>query len=192
MISDGGKAAQAKGPGAPFDVVRGAFPVADIAGTGGLGDGVTLSGNQGLKAGDEAGRRLLAVILLKLADGRRVENRQRRDVDIRFVGKSEVRTSLGMMPEAPALAVQRLLKRCGLTMRDVAVVKCHNPFAVNDAIFAKLLEYDWSRMNRTGCSLVWGHPQGPTLTRLLIEGLEEAVSLGGGHALGFGLSLIPI
>ena len=41
-------------------------------------------------------------------------------------------------------------------------------------------------MNQTGCSLVWGHPQGPTLTRSLIEGLEEAVVLGGGNVLVFG------
>jgi len=110
----------------------------------------------------------------------------RPEIDIRFVGKTEVRTSPSMMPEAPALAVQKLLKRRGLTMSDMAVVKNHNPFAVNDAIFAKLLEYDWREMNKTGSSLVWGHPQGPTLTRLLIEALEEAVSLGGGNVLLFG------
>ena len=68
----------------------------------------------------------------------------------------------------------------------MAVVKNHNPFAVNDAIFAKLLDYDWSKMNNNGCSLVWGHPQGPTLTRLAIEALEEAVALGGGYVLLFG------
>ena len=28
-------------------------------------------------------------------------------------------------------------------MADMAVVKNHNPFAVNDAIFAKVLDYDW-------------------------------------------------
>jgi acetyl-CoA acetyltransferase len=41
-------------------------------------------------------------------------------------------------------------------------------------------------MNTTGCSLVWGHPQGPTLTRSLIEGLEAAVDRGGGRVLIFG------
>jgi acetyl-CoA acetyltransferase len=90
------------------------------------------------------------------------------------------------MPEAPTIAVQRLLDRTGLTMRDMTVVKNHNPFAVNDAVFAKVLDYDWKAMNKTGCSLVWGHPQGPTLTRSLIEGLEEAVALGGGRVLLFG------
>ncbi len=110
----------------------------------------------------------------------------RPEVEIEFVAKAEVRTSPSLMPEAPALAVRRILSRTGLGMDDLAVVKNHNPFAVNDVIFSKLLEYDWRRMNRTGCSLVSGHPQGPTLTRALIEALEEAVDLGGGYVLIFG------
>jgi acetyl-CoA C-acetyltransferase len=108
------------------------------------------------------------------------------EIEISFVGKAEVRTSPSLMPEAPALAVRRLLDQTGLTMDGIAVVKCHNPFAVSDAIFARLLEHDWRRMNHNGCSLVWGHPQGATLTRTLIEALEEAVDLGGGHVLIFG------
>jgi acetyl-CoA acetyltransferase len=110
----------------------------------------------------------------------------RPEVVIQFVGKAEVRTHPVMMPEAPALAVQKLLAKTGFTMADMAVVKTHNPFAVNDAIFAKVMQYDWAGMNKTGCSLVWGHPQGPTLTRMLIEALEEAVTLGGGLVLLFG------
>ena len=110
----------------------------------------------------------------------------RPEIEIQFIGKTEVRTLPSFMPEAPALAVKKLLDRKGLTMDDMTVVKNHNPFAVNDAIFSKVLNYDWHKMNNTGCSLVWGHPQGPTLTRLVIEGLEEAVSLGGGYVLVFG------
>jgi len=110
----------------------------------------------------------------------------RPEIDIRFVARAEVRTGPSLMPEAPAFAVKRLLERTGLKMTDMAVVKNHNPFAVNDAIFSKVFDYDWRLMNKTGCSLVWGHPQGPTLTRLLIEGLEEAVQLGGGRVLVFG------
>jgi len=110
----------------------------------------------------------------------------RPDIDIRFVGKAEARAEPSLMPEAPALAVQALLLRTALSMNDVAVAKNHNPFAVNDAVFTKLLGYHWRELNRTGCSLVWGHPQGPTLTRTLIEGLEEAVDKGGGYVLVFG------
>ena len=110
----------------------------------------------------------------------------RPDVVIQFVGKAEVRTHPALMPEAPTLAVQKLLAKTGFSMTDLAVVKSHNPFAVNDAIFSKVREYDWGKVNNTGCSLVWGHPQGPTLTRILIEGLEEAVTLGGGLVLLLG------
>jgi acetyl-CoA acyltransferase len=110
----------------------------------------------------------------------------RPEVAIQFVAKVETRAHPALMPEAPTLAVQKLLAKTGFTMADMAVVKCHNPFAINDAIFSRVMEYDWARMNKTGCSLVWGHPQGPTLTRLLIEGLEEAVDLGGGLVLLFG------
>ncbi|MBC8174494.1 MAG: thiolase family protein [Candidatus Marinimicrobia bacterium] len=108
------------------------------------------------------------------------------EIDIKFIGKTEVRTLPSLMPEAPVLAVQKLLKRTSLTMNDMVVVKNHNPFAVNDVIFSKVMDYDWHKMNTTGCSLVWGHPQGPTLTRIVIESLEEAVSLGGGYVLVFG------
>ena len=108
------------------------------------------------------------------------------EIDISFVAKTEVRAHPSLMPEAPGLAVRKLLSRTGLGMADMSVVKSHNPFAVNDVVFARMLDYDWRDMNRTGCSLVWGHPQGPTLTRILIESLEEAVSLGGGYALVFG------
>jgi acetyl-CoA acetyltransferase len=124
--------------------------------------------------------------LLVCSAARARELSSRPEIDIRFVAKAELRTSPSMMPEAPALAVKELLDRTGLSIDDMAVVKNHNPFAVNDAIFAKVHDCDWRRMNNTGCSLVWGHPQGPTLTRSLIEGLEEAVSLGGGYVLIFG------
>jgi acetyl-CoA acetyltransferase len=124
--------------------------------------------------------------LLVTNDEKARELSPRPEIDIRFVAKTEVRTDPSLMPEAPALAVQKLLKKTGLTMADMVVAKNHNPFAVNDVIFANLLEYDWQKMNTTGCPLVWGHPQGPTLTRVLIEALEEAVALGGGYVLVFG------
>ncbi len=110
----------------------------------------------------------------------------RPEIDVQFVAKAEVRVAPAMMPEAPAEAVKALLQRTGLSLDDIAVMKNHNPFAVNDALFAKSLGCDWRTMNRTGSPLVWGHPQGPTLTRVLIEGLEEAVDLGGGFVLVFG------
>ncbi|MDH3292106.1 MAG: thiolase family protein [Gemmatimonadota bacterium] len=124
--------------------------------------------------------------LLVTTRGRAKELSPRPEIDIRFVAKSVVRTQPSLMPEAPALAVKKLLGDTGLTMADMIVVKNHNPFAVNDAVFTRVMDFDWKKMNTTGSSLVWGHPQGPTLTRIVIEALEEAVDLGGGYVLVFG------
>ncbi len=111
---------------------------------------------------------------------------RKQNVEISFIAKTEVRVGAAFMPEAPAMAVQKLLQQTGLTMKDIKVVKDHNPFAVNDAVFCKVMNYDWKKMNNTGSPLVYGHPQGPTLTRVTIEALEEAVDLGGGYVLVFG------
>jgi acetyl-CoA acetyltransferase len=37
--------------------------------------------------------------------------------------------------------------------------------------------------NNYGCSLIFGHPQGPTTMRLAIELIEELVLKGGGYGL---------
>ena len=38
-------------------------------------------------------------------------------------------------------------------------------------------------INNNGCSLIWGHPNGPTGMRAIIEMIEELVMRGGGHGL---------
>jgi len=142
-------------------------------------DSTVTSGTQTHAADGMAG-------LLVTTEGKAEELSRKPDIDIRFIAKVEARTEPSLMPEAPAIAVQRLLKRTGLTIHDIAVAKNHNPFAVNDAVFQRVTGFDWHDLNKTGCSLVWGHPQGPTLTRVLIEALEEAVDFGGGYVLIFG------
>jgi acetyl-CoA acetyltransferase len=39
------------------------------------------------------------------------------------------------------------------------------------------------KMNNYGSSLIYGHPQGPTAGRGIIELIEEVVLLGGGYGL---------
>ena len=87
------------------------------------------------------------------------------------------------MPEAPVSAAQRALARADLTLARIDAVKTHNPFAANDIVFAKQTAADLEHMNNYGCSLVWGHPQGPTGTRSIIELIEELVVRGGGYGL---------
>ncbi|MYF07413.1 MAG: thiolase family protein, partial [Rhodospirillaceae bacterium] len=43
--------------------------------------------------------------------------------------------------------------------------------------------FDVDAMNNYGCSLIFGHPNGPTGLRLVIELVEELVQRGGGRGL---------
>jgi len=104
-------------------------------------------------------------------------------IDIRLLGFGQARVERGFMPEAPVPAARRALAAAGLGIGDIAAIKTHNPFIVNDIVFADSFGIDAMAMNAHGCSLVWGHPQGPTGLRAVIELIEELVLAGGGHGL---------
>jgi acetyl-CoA acetyltransferase len=111
---------------------------------------------------------------------------RRPEIEIQLIASAECRAEIGYMPEAPALAIRKIMDQTGLTVDQMGAIYDHNPFAVNDVIFAKEFNYDWRKMNDTGCPLVYGHPQGPTLVRVTVEALERVVDQGGGYALVFG------
>ncbi|WP_302140537.1 thiolase family protein [Halomonas alkalicola] len=102
---------------------------------------------------------------------------------VQVVAYGHARTKLAHMPMAPASSVQRALDQAGLTIDQIKTIKNHSPFIVNDLHLAKTLDIDAGTFNNYGTSLVFGHPQGPTLARLLIEAIEETALKGGGYAL---------
>lgn len=104
-------------------------------------------------------------------------------IGIRLAGFGQARTEKGYMPHAPVPASQRALDDAGLSLDDIAAIKTHNPFAVNDVVFCRETGFDIDRMNNFGCSLIWGHPQGPTGLRAICELIEELVMRGGGYGL---------
>ncbi len=106
-----------------------------------------------------------------------------RAIRIEAVGFGQARAELAYMPEATVPAARAALGRAGIGAADLAAVKTHNPFAVNDVLLSRDLGFPLERMNNYGCSLIWGHPQGPTALRSVIELIEELVLLGGGYGL---------
>lgn len=104
-------------------------------------------------------------------------------IRIRLRGFGAARAALAHMPEAPIPAARRALDAAGLSIEQMDAIKTHNPFAVNDVLFARQTGVDLARMNNFGCSLVWGHPQAPMGTRAIIELIEELASRGGGFGL---------
>jgi acetyl-CoA acetyltransferase family protein len=104
-------------------------------------------------------------------------------VEIQIISYGYARVKPAFMPAAPVPAAEMALNRAGLKITDIKAVKTHNPFAVNDLAFAKRTGYDVMKMNNNGSSLIYGHPQGPTGGRTVIELIEELVMLGGGYGL---------
>lgn len=107
-------------------------------------------------------------------------------VEIRLLSYGEGRAKKGYMAQAIIPAARQALSRAGLTIGDLRVIKTHNPFAVNDIYFSREMGVKVEAMNNYGSSLVWGHPQGPTGSRLVMELIEELVLLGGGYGLFVG------
>ena len=99
------------------------------------------------------------------------------------IGARLAEAEQAMMPEAPAPAAARALAQAGLAIGDMDVIKTHNPFALNDLVFARTLGIAWEPINPFGCSLVWGHPQAPMGTRAIIELIEALARRGGGRGL---------
>ena len=104
-------------------------------------------------------------------------------IEVRILSFAQARAKPGFMPQANLPAASRALDLAGVKVKDLAAIKTHNPFAVNDICVSNGMGIPLEKMNNYGSSLIWGHPQGPTGMRLVIELIEELVLLGGGYGL---------
>jgi acetyl-CoA acetyltransferase len=123
-----------------------------------------------------------AIIVVSGRDRARAMSRTA-GIDVQVLSYGQARVKKGFMPMATVPAARQALERAGLTPADLASITSHNPFAVNDVYFSRELPFDPEKMNRHGSSLVWGHPQGPTGMRAIIELIEDLVLQGGGYGL---------
>jgi acetyl-CoA acetyltransferase len=102
---------------------------------------------------------------------------------VRLLSVGFARAEKGLMPKAATMAAQNALASAGLSWSDIKLVTSHNPFAVNDLWFAKQTGFPLERMNTYGCSLIFGHPQGPTGLRSIAELVHALREIGGGIGL---------
>lgn len=141
-----------------------------------LPDGTVTFGGQTFPADGNAG---MIVTTYEQAQ----ELSQDKGIEIRIMSFAEGRAEKGMMPTANAPALHKALKQADLDIKEIKTIKTHNPFALNDIFLSREFDIPIDSMNNYGSSLIWGHPQGPTGMRLVIEMIEELVLLGGGYGL---------
>jgi acetyl-CoA acetyltransferase family protein len=140
-----------------------------------LADGVTTYGSQTHPADGTAGSIVCDETLAReLAAGEGV---------VRLLAAGFARAEKGRMPKAATLAAQNALVSAGLNWSNIKLVTTHNPFAVNDLWFAQQTGFPLERMNTYGCSLIFGHPQGPTGLRSIVELVHALREVGGGVGL---------
>ena len=101
----------------------------------------------------------------------------------RILASGFARVEKARMPKATVPAARAALGDAGLDVGDLDVVMTHNPFAVNDLWFSREMGVAVEDMNPFGCSLVYGHPQGPTGARGVAELIEALRARGGGLGL---------
>ncbi|MFH1132433.1 MAG: thiolase family protein, partial [Pseudomonadota bacterium] len=104
-------------------------------------------------------------------------------ITVQVLSYGEARVKKAFMPIATVPAARQALDRAGLTVDKCRIVKTHNPFAINDIYFAKETGTNLKGMNPYGSPLIYGHPQGPTGMRVMIELIEALAKVGGGHGL---------
>lgn len=104
-------------------------------------------------------------------------------IEVQILSFGQGRAKRGYMPQANLPAARQALADAGVEVVDLTAVKTHNPFAVNDISFSKGMGIPLEKMNNYGSSLIWGHPQGPTGMRLIVELVEELAVRGGGYGL---------
>jgi acetyl-CoA acetyltransferase len=99
---------------------------------------------------------------------------------VRILGYGQARARTGLLGESTVVSARAALEATGLDIHDLSAIKTHNPFAVHDVYFAQQFDLKWDAFNNHGSSLVYGHPNGATGMRMLIELIEELVDRGGG------------
>jgi acetyl-CoA acetyltransferase len=106
-----------------------------------------------------------------------------KSMTIQLLSYGYARAAKARMAAAVTPSAEMALKAAGIEVKDLAAVKTHNPFTINDIVMGRLMGIPDDIFNNYGSSLIFGHPQGPTGARCIVELIEELVLKGGGYGL---------
>jgi len=88
-----------------------------------------------------------------------------------------------LMGIGPISAVQKLLKKTGLTLRDIDIIELNEAFASQAVYVQRTLEIDPAKLNIHGGAIALGHPLGCTGAKLTATALHELRRRGGRYAI---------
>ncbi|OMF38412.1 acetyl-CoA acetyltransferase [Paenibacillus sp. FSL H8-0548] len=98
----------------------------------------------------------------------------------KIIGHSTIGTEPPYLAAAPALAIQKLLRKTGASIEDIDLFEVNEAFASVVLICGKILDWDTEKVNVNGGAIALGHPIGASGARILLSLVNELRRRGGG------------
>jgi acetyl-CoA C-acetyltransferase len=91
----------------------------------------------------------------------------------RIVAQALVGSDPYYLLDGPPDATQRVLKKAGMTIKDIDIYEVNEAFASVALSWARVIEPDMDKLNVNGGAIALGHPVGATGSRLITTALHE-------------------
>jgi acetyl-CoA C-acetyltransferase len=101
----------------------------------------------------------------------------------RLVGYAHTGLDPKIMGVGPISATQAVLKRTGLSVKDLDVIEANEAFAAQACAVTKELGLDPAKVNPNGSGISLGHPIGATGALITVKALHELQRINGRYAL---------
>jgi len=150
----------------------------------------TVYGTRAITAGNAPGLNDGATAILVMSRGKAQELGL--EILATVVAQVSIAIDASRMPEGPAIAWQKVLKKADLTIDDMAVMEINEAFAAVPLVSIKLFAGDdknklkeiRDRTNINGSAIAIGHPNTASGARIIMNLMYELRRRGGGYALG--------
>ena len=100
-----------------------------------------------------------------------------------ILGHAEIGTEAPYIAVAPGLAINKLLKKTGLTIDDIDLIEVNEAFSAVVLTSEKIVGWNPEKVNVNGGAVALGHPIGASGTRILMTLIFELQRRGGGIGL---------
>lgn len=100
-----------------------------------------------------------------------------------ILGSSMVAAEPAYIATVPGLAINKLLKAKGMTVKDVDLFEANEAFAAVALVSGKITGWDPEKVNVNGGAVALGHPIGASGARIIMTAIYELRRRGGGIAM---------
>jgi acetyl-CoA C-acetyltransferase len=98
----------------------------------------------------------------------------------KIIAHAAIGTEAPYLATAPAIAIEKLLRKTGLSLSDIDLFEVNEAFASVILTCSKILGWDEEKVNVNGGAIALGHPIGASGARIVLTLIHELKRRGGG------------